>query len=124
MVQTTGYILYNLNNERYLARRQDAGGEKTHRWDKQDPLFLCENALDMLFNISSHIPRSRFPSMKADEFNVHVKRIRNETKQILSYLKNCDVLDEIMVVPVDIDDDKQKYGMDFVKAFKLNANMV
>lgn len=123
MEYITGYILYNLDTEMYLGRWQQTGGE-THRWVETDPLFLCENALDMLFNINSFIPPSRLPKMKVKEFNDHIKRIRTETKQVLSFLKNYDKLNEIMVVPVDVKEHNQSYDIDFIKAFKLSPNVV
>lgn len=123
MEYITGYILYNLDNEMYLGRCNNTGGD-TYRWVETDPLLLCENGLDMLFNISSFIPPSRLPKMKVKEFNDHIKRIRTETKQVLSFLKNYDKLNEIMVVPVDVKEHNQSYDIDFIKAFKLSPNVV
>jgi len=124
MEHQKGFILYNLSNEMYLGRSLAATSGDTHRWVSDTPLLLCENALDMLFNINSFIPRSRFPNMKNTEFNDHVKEIRRETKFVLSFLKEHSDMVEIMVVPIDVEGDGTSYDIDFVKAFKFDVNMV
>jgi len=117
MTHTTGYILYNPNNEKYIGRGRE--GSDTHRWVEQDPLFLCENGLDMIFNINTTIPRSRLPSMAAKEFNEHIARIRTETKHIRVFIRDSEDSEDIMVVPVHIIEHLQTHEPDFINAFKL-----
>ena len=118
MVHTTGYILYNLATEKYIGREPKPSSPHAHRWVEEDPLFLCESGLDMIFNINTTIPRSRLPSMSAKEFNEHIARIRTETKHIKKFLRGTHQSDQIMVIPVDIKD-QLSYDIDFVNAFKL-----